>query len=169
MRRFAFVAGALALGLAMAVTAVPGAQASEPQPFERGSWAKIQAAHAGRPTIYHFWGLTCGPCLVELPHWGELMAKRRDLKLVLVAADPVPQPTDQVRATLERAGLGRAESWSFSDRFYEKLRFEIDPRWAGELPRTVMVAVDGSATVLPGVADIKKVRAWLDAQAAASH
>jgi hypothetical protein len=45
------------------------------------------------------------------------------------------------------------------------LRYEIDPAWAGELPRTVMIARDGTATVLPGVADLSKVRAWLDAQA----
>ena len=29
-----------------------------------------------------------------------------------------------------------------------------------------MVAADGTTTVLPGVADLGKVRAWLDAQAA---
>lgn len=164
MRRIVFLAIVLAVGLGAA--ALGGARASDPQPFERGSWAKIRAAHAGRPTIFHFWGLTCGPCLVELPHWGELLAQHTDMKLVLIAADPLPQPVDQVRSTLERAGLVRAESWSFSDRFYEKLRFEIDPRWAGELPRTVMVAADGTPTVLAGVADLGRVRAWLDAQSA---
>jgi len=169
MRRIAFAVAALALAVGLGMATLGDARASEPQPFERGSWAKIRAEHAGRPTIYHFWGLTCGPCLVELPHWGELLARRRDVRLVLVAADPVPQPPEQVGATLDRAGLARAESWSFADRFYEKLRFEIDPRWAGELPRTVMIAADGAATVLPGVADLGKVRAWLDAQASATR
>jgi hypothetical protein len=32
------------------------------------------------------------------------------------------------------------------------------------LPRTVLVAADGTSTVLPGVADLSKVRQWLDAQ-----
>ena len=169
MRRMAFVAGALAFGLSTGMSVLPGARASEPQSFERGSWAKIRADHAGRPTIYHFWGLTCAPCLVELPQWGDLLARRRDLRLVLVAADPAPQPPERVGAMLDQAGLARAESWSFADRFYEKLHFEIDPRWAGELPRTVMVAADGTATVLPGVADLGKVTAWLDAQATASR
>ena len=165
MRRIAVIAVAVALALT-ATTLGGGARASDPQPFERGSWEKIRAAHAGKATVFHFWGLTCGPCLVELPQWGELMKQRRGLRLVLVAADPLPQPIEQVRATVERAGLGGAESWSFADRFYEKLRFEIDPRWAGELPRTVMIAADGTATVLPGVADLRKVRSWIDAQAA---
>ena len=164
MRRIALLAATLTLCLC--AMALDRARASDPQPFERGSWAKIRVDHAGRPTIFHFWGLTCAPCLVELPRWGELLAKRPDLRLVLIAADPLPQPPQQVAATLQRAGLARAESWSFADRFYEKLRFEIDPRWAGELPRTMMIGADGTATALPGVADLAKVRAWLDAQAA---
>jgi len=152
------------LALALGNAALGTAYASEPLAFERGSWAKLRAAHADQATVIHFWGLTCGPCLVELPNWGKLLADRRDLKLVLVAADPVPQSLDQVAATLDRAGLGNAESWTFTDRFYERLRFEIDGTWAGELPRTLLIARDGTVTVLPGVADLDKVRAWLDAQ-----
>jgi thiol-disulfide isomerase/thioredoxin len=154
-------AGFLAL---LVVLASFGAHAADPQSFARGSWAKLSAAHAGKPTVIHFWGLTCAPCLVELPQWGKLLKERPDLRLVLVAADPQPQESERVSATLAKAGLGGAESWSFTDRFYERLRFEIDPAWAGELPRTAMVAADGTVTVLPGVADLAQVRAWLDTQ-----
>lgn len=115
--------------------------------------------------MIHFWGLTCAPCLVEMPLWGRLKAERPDLRLVLLAADPVQQDSTRVTATLAKAGLGGVESWNFTDRFYERLRYEIDPAWAGELPRTVMIAADGTITVLAGVADLAQVRAWLDAQA----
>ena len=153
--------GFLALLLALAPF---GAHAADPQPFARGSWAKLSAAHAGQPTVIHFWGLTCAPCLVEMPQWGKLLKERPDLRLVLIAADPQQQESERVSATLAKAGLGGAESWSFTDRFYERLRYEIDPAWAGELPRTAMIAADGTVTVLPGVADLAQVRAWLDTQ-----
>ena len=52
-----------------------------------------------------------------------------------------------------------ARAGAFTDRFYERLRYEIDPAWAGELPRTVMIDADGKTTVLPGVADLAQVRA----------
>ena len=152
------------LALLLAVFSLCAAQAAGPLPFERGSWAKLREAHSGQPTVIHFWGLTCGPCLVELPQWGKLQAERPDLRLVLVAADPLPQEADRVSATLERAGLGGSESWSFTDRFYERLRYEIDPAWAGELPRTVMIDREGKVSVLPGVADLAAVRTWLDIQ-----
>jgi hypothetical protein len=144
-----------------------GAQAADPQSFERGSWAKLRAAHAGQPTVVHLWGLTCAPCLVELPQWGKLLKARPDLRLVLLAADPQPPEPERVNAALARAGLGGVESWSFTDHFYERLRFEIDPTWGGELPRTLMIATDGTITALPGVADLAQVRAWLDAQSKA--
>ena len=155
---------AILLALLLGLSSLCGAQAAGPLSFERGSWAKLRSAHAGQPTVIHFWGLTCGPCLVELPHWGKLQAERSDLRLVLIAADPLPQDVDRVAATLAQADLGSTESWSFTDRFYERLRYEIDPAWAGELPRTVMIDGDGKTTVLPGVADLARVRAWLDAQ-----
>jgi thiol-disulfide isomerase/thioredoxin len=137
---------------------------ADPLPFERGSWARLRETHAGKPTVIHFWGLTCGPCLVELPQWGRFAAERPDLRLVLVAADPLPQDPERLHATLDRAGLGQVESWSFTDRFYERLRYEIDPSWAGELPRTVMIDRAGKTTILPGVADLGEVRAWLESQ-----
>ena len=155
----------LSILLALLLGLVPfGTASADPLPFERGSWAKLSASHAGQPTVIHFWGLTCAPCLVEMPHWAALKKARPDMRLVLIAADPVPQDPERLDATLARFGLDATESWSFTDRFYERLRYEIDPAWAGELPRTVMIDRDGKATVLPGVADLAQVRQWLDAQ-----
>jgi thiol-disulfide isomerase/thioredoxin len=151
------------LVLALLLAALP-AVAADQHPFVRGSWQELRQAHAGRPTIVHFWGLTCAPCLVELPSWGELLRERPRLDLVLVAADA--RADDQVRMseTLGKAGLSSAERWGFADRFADRLRFEVDPRWRGELPRTLLIAGDGTVTAISGVADLASVRTWLDAQ-----
>jgi thiol-disulfide isomerase/thioredoxin len=140
-------------------------RASDLQPFERGSWETLRAAHAGHPTVVHFWGLTCAPCLAELPRWGELVRERPDLHVVLVAADQLADDDARISATLEKAGLATVESWGFADRFAARLRYEIDPRWHGELPRTLLIAGDGGTTTFPGVADLAEVRAWADRQA----
>jgi thiol-disulfide isomerase/thioredoxin len=151
--------------LLIALPAAAPVAADEPQPFERGSWQSLRLAHAGRPMVVHLWGLTCGPCLVELPRWGELRRERPDLDLVLIAADPVPEEPARAAATLAKAGLGRVESWMFADRFAERLRYEVDPQWHGELPRTMLIDRTGAVTVLPGIADLARVRGWLDRQA----
>ena len=46
------------------------------QLFGNGTWQQIREAHAGRPLVVHFWGLTCAPCLAELPLWGRLFVER---------------------------------------------------------------------------------------------
>lgn len=164
----ALLLGLAGAGLAAWWPAVSEPAAAEPpQPFERGSWQALRQAHEGQPTVVHLWGLTCGPCLVELPGWGALLRERPDLKLVLIAADPVPEEPARAASTLTKAGLAGAESWMFADLFDERLRYEIDPRWRGELPRTLLIDRAGAVTALPGVADLARVRAWLDAQAKA--
>lgn len=150
------------LAVMLAVLALPCA-AGELQPFGRGSWTTLRQNHAGKPVVVHLWGLTCGPCLAELPEWGKLARERKDAGIVMIAADPYPVTQAALAATLERNGLSGVESWIF-DGFSERLRFEIDPRWQGELPRTLLIGADASVKVMPGVADLSEVRAWLDAQ-----
>ena len=142
--------------------AVLSAGAGETRPFVRGSWHVLRQAHAGHPAIVHFWGLSCGPCLVELPEWGKLAATHPDLTLVLVNADrPGAKPDARIATTLQNAGLGRAESWAFADRFDERLRYEIEPGWQGDMPRTLLVDRDGNVTPISGIADMTHVRAWV--------
>ena len=141
------------------------APADELRPFVRGSWADIRKSHAGRPTVVHFWGVTCGPCRVEMPVWGKLLQERPDLDLVVINADLVPNEPGAVRAMLAQTGLARAENWTFGDGFVERLRYEIDPQWQGDIPRTLLLARDGSITVIEGVADPADIRTWLDEQA----
>jgi len=151
---------------AFALLAAPGGSAKEGEirPFERGSWQQIRQAHAGRPTVVHFWGLTCGPCRVEMPQWGKLLRERADLDLVVIDADLVPNQLEDAAAMLEKTGLAGAENWMFADDFTERLRFEIDPRWQGEIPRTMLIGRDGKVTVIEGVADPAQIEAWLDQQ-----
>jgi len=137
--------------------------------FVRGSWKEIRTAHAGVPAVVHFWGVTCGPCRVEMPNWGKLVRERGDLRLVLINADLVPNAPSAVSAMLNQAGLAKAENWIFGEDFVERLRFEIDPQWRGEIPLTLLVARDGSITRIEGVANLDEVRAWLDGQAEASR
>ena len=132
--------------------------------FARGSWKTIRERHVGKPFIAHFWGLTCPPCLGELPHWAQLLTDHPNLAVVFVAADPVPMEGDRLTGTLAKAGLGQAEQWVFNNTFVDPLRFEVSPEWAGELPYTLLVGKDGAVTTLVGVADLTAVRKWITAQ-----
>lgn len=147
-----------------APSSIGSAATDELRPFVRGSWQDIRKAHAGRPTVVHFWGVTCGPCRTEMPQWGKLLLERPDLSLVVINADLVPNEASAVSAMLAQTGLAAAENWTFADDFVERLRYEIDPQWHGEIPRTMLIAREGATTVIEGVADLESIRAWLDTQ-----
>lgn len=154
MRRRTF----LAAGVAAACVTRPAL--AETRIFKRGSWKSLLAARAGRPAVVHFWGLTCGPCLAELPAWGRFLATHPNAPLILIAADPIPQPEDQQMHTLARAGLADAEHWSFDGGFSERLYFEVDPDWQGELPRTALLP---SSESWLGETDFARLSTWLSA------
>ena len=160
--RFSAVASLIAL--ALFATVVSATTEGELRPFKRGSWQEIRRAHAGQPIVVHFWGLTCGPCRVEMPKWGRLLQERPDLKLIAIDADLIPNEASLVSEMLAKTGLASAENWMFADDFVERLRFEINPRWRGEIPMTLLITRDGKITTIEGMADPAQVRAWLDAQ-----
>ena len=151
-----------AIFLVAFLAAAPAAETpSELKPFVRGSWQEVLRSHAGRPTLVHFWGVTCGPCKVELPLLGQFMKDHAELDVVTISADLVPNLPGAARAMLEKAGLGAAENWIFSDGFVERLRFEIDPAWQGDIPRTLLIARDGTVTTIEGSAEIPDLEKWL--------
>ena len=55
--------------------------------------------------------------------------------MIMLAADE-PSVAEQVKQLLSKYQLETIENWLFADDNAEKLRFEIDPKWYGELPRT---------------------------------
>jgi thiol-disulfide isomerase/thioredoxin len=161
----------LLAGIFLAALLLSATAAETPRdlkPFGRGSWQDILRAHAGRPTIVHFWGVTCGPCKVELPILGGFMRDYAAIDVVTISADLVPDLPAATRSMLEKSGLGSAENWIFDDGFVERLRFEIDPAWQGDIPRTMLISRDGAITTIEGSAEMTDLQKWSDQQLAAT-
>lgn len=165
LARGLFAAGA---ALLFAHTALADA-ATEIRPFERGSWQTIRQAHAGRPTLVHFWGVTCGPCKVELPELGRFVKAHPGVDVVMIDADLVPNTSAAVQAMVSQAGLASTENWAFGDTFTERLRYEVDPKWQGDIPRTVLIGKDGSAKTIEGSAKPADLEKWAKEQGAGRH
>ncbi len=150
--------------LALLLLAAP-AGAAELEPFNRGSFAALKAEAAGAPLVVHFWALSCAPCLAELPGWARLARANPGMRLVLVNTDP-PEAEPQVKRMLERMGVARLRNLMFADRFAARLRFEVDPQWQGELPRTDLVARNGTTRGVLGMFHRPELEAWLRTQPA---
>jgi thiol-disulfide isomerase/thioredoxin len=142
--------------------------APETQPLLRGSYQKIVAAYAGKPFIVAMWSLSCIHCGADLEIFGRLARKYSAFNLVLISTD-TPEQEAIIARTLKRydVGLtgqkrpGRIESWVFADSYTERLHFEIDPQWYGELPRTYFYDANGKAVAISGVLNEAQTERWL--------
>jgi thiol-disulfide isomerase/thioredoxin len=142
--------------------------AAELRPFVPGSMKQILAARQGKPFILGAWSLSCVHCRDDLQLLGRFVRKHPALDVVLIATD-TPAETAALSATLKQYGLQRAEAWVFADEFSERLRFEIDRNWYGELPRTWFIAAGGESQGVSGKLDVFHVEQWVQDHVDPAH
>ncbi|MDP2963870.1 MAG: redoxin domain-containing protein [Sulfurimicrobium sp.] len=132
----------------------------ELRPFGQGSMKEVALAHAGKPFILAFWSLNCVHCKSNLELFGTLLKRHSELSLVLVSTD-APEDREAILAAQERYGLEKLQTWAFDDRFVERLYFEIDRRWRGELPRTYLYDASHQARTVTGKLDEADTERWV--------
>lgn len=148
------------LALCLLAAAV-NAAAQELHPFVSGSIKEIAASRQGKPYILGLWSLTCTHCRDELSILSGLKKKYPALDLVLISTD-TPADRTEILATLQQVALGNEQAWVFADDFVERLRFEIDPKWHGELPRTYLYGATGFRA-FSGKLDPRELERWIGA------
>ncbi len=128
--------------------------------FVTGSMSTIQEEHAGKPFVLFLWSLTCTYCPIELKMLGEFKQQHPDLNLVLIAAD-TPDDEPEIVSHLADYGLNKVERWVFAEEMPERLRFEIDRRWYGEVPRTYFYDQSHQREAKTGLVGQEYVKSWL--------
>lgn len=131
--------------------------------FVKGSFAQIQEQHKGGPYIIAFWSETCTYCMKELEMFGQLLPDYPAVKLITVTTDPYLEDhiVDQI---LTPKKLGSVDTWVFADNFPERLYYDINPSWRGELPLTYFVGRDEKMIKHMGVVKEKELIEWLQQQ-----
>lgn len=161
MKRLGVLAALCLTILSVAPSAALATQ--EMKPFVRGSYQQIISARQGKPFIIGFWSLNCGYCKVELAMLKKLTKKYPKLDLVLVSTDTLEEEK-MVSATLAKHSLNKTESWLFADSYADRLRFEIDKKWYGELPRTYFFSTNGEIKAISGKLEQNEVELWIKEQ-----
>jgi thiol-disulfide isomerase/thioredoxin len=103
--------------------------------FSPGSYQQILRENADQPFVLMIWSVDCPSCLKDMALIRDIQQKRPELKIVMLATDD-PSTTAEVKNIINRYQLNAVENWIFGSDDAQKLRYEIDPSWYGELPRT---------------------------------
>ncbi|WP_051149712.1 TlpA family protein disulfide reductase [Methylohalobius crimeensis] len=141
------------------LTGLPPVCANAPRLFSAGSMEEIRDRHRA-PFLLILWSLDCPPCRRELKLLGETLQANPKLDLVLIATDGETR-AEEAEQLLARYDLDQTESWIFRTANDMRLRYEIDPGWYGELPRSYFYLPDGKRVGYSGPLKPKQIEAWL--------
>lgn len=113
----------------------PKAEEDNLHSFISGSYQQILADTNNQPFMLVIWSITCPSCLKDMTLINELHQAYPIFKIIMLAADDLPAKP-QIVSILKKSALTSLENWVYADENTQKLQYEIDPKWFGELPRT---------------------------------
>lgn len=141
------------------VIASASAAANAPQAFGVGSMHKLKQDAKNHPVIVAFWATDCTYCYEELSLLREWGKKHPEVKVVLVATDP-PDNQTLVIQMLRKHGYSPESTSQFNDNYVEKIRYDIDKRWMGELPRSYFLR-GNQMKAISGTLTEKQLNTWV--------
>lgn len=152
------------LALVFLLPCVLWAGVSEVKPFVPGSLEEILKSRQGEPFMLVLWSKDCSSCLKEMHVLAEIHKKYPGLDMVMLATDGA-EHAEQLISILKKHDLGDIETWAFSEAQAQRLRYEIDPAWYGELPRTYFYESSHHRIGRSGTLELQQVGAWVAAVA----
>jgi thiol-disulfide isomerase/thioredoxin len=129
--------------------------------FAADSYNQIVASHTGKPFVVLVWGLDCEYCQASFDALAKAQRKHK-FSVVTIATDRADDAdaTRLIKKKLEASGLG-ADMWAFSPAPAEQLRYAIDPKWRGEMPRSYWFNSRGERVAHSGVITSETVAKFL--------
>lgn len=135
--------------------------ASQPRLFDSHSIESIRAARQGKPFAMVLWSMDCTHCRTEMRTLAVLKRTHPAIDLVFISTDDQALSA-QAQSILTAQGLQGSDSWIFGSEAPERLRWSIDPRWRGELPRTYLFDASHQALGISGLVPEQRFRMWLE-------
>lgn len=132
-------------------------------PFTKGSFSEIKKQLENKPFIVIFWSESCSYCMKELAMFGRLYKQYPQIELVTVATDSFLDD-EIVKRVLKRSKLDLKKTWVFAERFQEKVYFDVNKRWRGELPVTHFFDRKNKELRHLGVVKEDELVEWLNTQ-----
>ena len=118
-------------------------------PFEINTRNVIEKKYLNQPLIISFWSIDCPYCIDDLKKLGKALSKNTNVKLITVCVDG-KESAKKAERILSQANLPKHEQYQYAEVDEDRLRYNIDPAWYGELPRTYFYDAAHQVTPLSG-------------------
>ena len=147
----------LAAGLLSVTTSL--AAAGQVLPLDRQQAAELVRVEQYRtPTLIALWSLSCNYCKENLAQLRKVQQRHPRLQLISVASEPL---SPEHSALLKQFAL-KGKHYAYGEDSPEALAFALDPRWHGELPRSLLYDGRGGYRALSGLLSAEQIEQLLD-------
>ena len=120
------------------------------KPFVSGSYQQLLQSKADKPFMLVIWSVTCSSCLKDMALLNRMHKAHPDIDMVMLSTDD-NSASEEIQQILSKSELAGLENWLFGEDNAQKLRYEIDSKWYGEMPRTYFFDKDHERTGISGV------------------
>ena len=118
-------------------------------PFDMNTRKVIEKRYIDQPLIISFWSIDCPYCIDDLKKLGKALSKNTNVQLITVCVDG-KESAKKAERILSQANLPKLEQYQYAEVDEDRLRYNIDPAWYGELPRTYFYDAAHQVTPLSG-------------------
>ena len=131
---------------------VASSQAADIQEFKSASMNNLIQNQKGKAFVLVVWSLDCEFCQASLATLGNSRKTNKNVRVVTIGTDSLldEQNASLMKQKLNGFGLLK-DAWAFGEEAPERLRFSVDPKWHGEMPRSYWFGANGQSKALSGV------------------
>jgi thiol-disulfide isomerase/thioredoxin len=117
------------------ITHLAQAESPDLKHFVTGSYQQLLTNNAGKPFMLAIWSITCPSCIKDMTVLHAVHKAHPEINIIMLSTDDSAETSEaqKILATNQLTGL---EQWIYAEENTQKLQYEIDPKWYGELPRT---------------------------------
>ncbi|MFI3218233.1 MAG: hypothetical protein QX189_03850 [Methylococcales bacterium] len=131
------------------------------KPFITGSYQQLLSSNTGKPFMLAIWSITCPSCIKDMIVLNAVHKAHPEINIIMLSTDDIAE-TAEAQKILTNNQLTDVEQWIYAEENSQKLQFEIDPTWYGELPRTYFFDKTHQREGVSGVLSKKDYEARID-------
>ena len=129
--------------------------------FNKGQLATLKTQNMGKQWLMLLWSVDCPPCMKELALVQKLQQKQKNLAVVIINTD-TEESSEQERADIiKHFKLMNLKNFHFTQGQEAQQRYQVDPQWFGELPRSYFIDEQGKFHGKSGLIAEELLTQWL--------
>lgn len=129
--------------------------------FNNVHFDKVKQNKLGQRWLALLWSVDCPPCMKELALLQKLQQKQQDLAVVIINTDTEESSEKERSDIIKHFNLMNLKNFHFTQGQEAQQRYQVDPQWFGELPRSYFIDEDGKFHGKSGLVAEELLTQWL--------